>query len=136
MASLVAILLDEAQQLRHLLRNADDIVVAGAAAHLAAQRFHFGAKARRLQRILDGDCELVEVQRLADEIVGAQLQRGLHVFQLRIGGDHDDRARVAGLLQLFEDFDAVEVGQAHVEQHEIRRLVVGHAERSRAVVSL
>ena len=39
-------------------------------------------------------------------------------------------------LELFEDFDAAGIGQAHVEQHEIGRLVVGHAQRSRAVVSL
>ena len=39
-------------------------------------------------------------------------------------------------LELFEDFDAAGVGQAHVQQHEIGRLVVGHAQRSRAVVSL
>ena len=96
-ASLVAILLDEAQQLRHLLRDADDVVIAGAAAHLAAQRLNFGAQAGGFERVLDGDRELVEVQRLADEIVGAQLQRGLHVLQLRVGGDHDDGASVAGL---------------------------------------
>ena len=33
--------------------------------------------------------------------------------------------RVAGLLDLLENFDAVHVGQADVEQHEVRRLVLG-----------
>ena len=118
-ASLVAILLDEAQQFSHLLGDADHVVVSGAAADLAAQRLDFGAQTRGLQRVLHRDREFVEVQRLADEVVGAQLERGLHVLELRVGGDHDDGAGVAGLLQLFQDFNAVGVGQAHIQQHEI-----------------
>ena len=55
---------------------------------------------------------------------------------MRVGSNHDDGARVAGFLELFQQLDAAGVGQAHVEQHEIGRLVVGHAQRSRAVVSL
>ena len=111
-------------------------MITGAAAHLTAQRFHLRAQPRGFQRVLDGDRELVEIQRLANEIVGPQLERGLHVLQLRVGGNHDDGARVAGFLQLFQEFNAAGIGQAHVQQHEVGRLVVGHAQRSRAVVSL
>ena len=82
------------------------------------------------------DRQFVEVQRLPHEVVGAKLERSLHILQLRIGRDHNDRARIAGLLQLFQEFNAVGVGQAHVEQHEVGRLVLSHAERGRAVVSL
>ena len=48
-------LADEAQQLGHLWRNANDVVIAGAASHLAAQRLDFGAQASGLERVLDGD---------------------------------------------------------------------------------
>jgi hypothetical protein len=111
-------------------------VIAGATADLAAQRLHLGAQAGGLQRVLHRHRQFVEVQRLAHEVVGAQLERGLHVLQLRIGGDHDDGAGVVRFLQLLQDFDAAGIGQAHVEQHEVGRLVVGHAQRCRAVVSL
>ena len=48
MASLAATLLNEAHQFGHLLRDADDVVIAGAAADFAAQRLDFGAQARGL----------------------------------------------------------------------------------------
>ena len=131
-ASLVAILLTKPQQLGHLRRDADDVVIARPAAYLAAQRFDLGAQPRGFQRVLDCDCEFVEIERLADKVVGAQLERSLYVVQLRIGRDHDDGAGVARFLELFENVDAAGIGQAHVEQHEIRRLVVRHAERSRS----
>ena len=91
-------LADEAQQLGHLLRDADHIVIAGATAHLAAQRFDLGAQAGGLERVFYRDRQFVEVQRLADEVVGAQLERRLHVLKLGIGGDHNDGTRVVGFL--------------------------------------
>ena len=63
-------LADEVHQLGHLGRGADHLMIAGAAPHLSAQRLDFGAQPRGLKRILDGDVELVEVQRLADEVIG------------------------------------------------------------------
>ena len=70
--------------------------------------------------------QFVEVQWFADKIVGAQLKRGLHVVQLRIGGDHDDRAGVAILLELIEDFETAYIGHTNVEQHQVGRLMLGH----------
>ena len=64
---------------------------------------HFGAQTGGLQGILDGDVEFVEIERLADEIVGAELQCGLDVVQLRVGGDHDDGAGIAVLFELVEN---------------------------------
>ena len=128
-------LADEAQQVSHLGRHADDVVVAGTASHFAAQSLNFGAQAGGFQRVLDGDLKFVEIERLADEIVGAQLEGSFYVLQLRVSRDHDHCASVTGLLNLFQDVDAAGVGQAHVEQHEIRRLVMRYSERSRTVVS-
>ena len=41
-------------------------MIAGAALHLAAQRLDFRAQVRSFERVLDGDAEFVEVERLAD----------------------------------------------------------------------
>ena len=39
-------------------------------------------------------------------------------------------------FDLFENVDAAGVGHAHIKLHEVGRLVMGHAERGRAGVSL
>ena len=124
-ASLAATLLYEAHQLGRLRRDGDDFVITGGAADLATQRLDLGAQARRFQRILDGDAQFFEVERLADEVVGAQLKRGLHVIELRIGRDHDDRRRVGSFLNLLENLDAAQVGHADVEQNQVGRFVAG-----------
>ncbi len=121
-------LLYETHQFCSLRRNCDHFVITRRAADLAAQRFDLGAKASRLERVLDGDAEFFEVERLADEVVGAQLKRGLHVIQLRIGRDHDDRRRVGSFLDLLEHLDAAQVGHTDVEQNQVGGLLLGEAE--------
>ena len=103
-------------------------MIAGIAPHLAAQRFDLCAQAIRFERVLNGDAKLLEIQRLADEIVGAKLERGLHVVKLRVGRDHDDRRRVGSFLDLFENLDAAHVGHAHIEQNQVGRLVLREAQ--------
>ena len=73
--------------------------------------------------------KLVEIDRLADEVVSPKLERGFDVVKLRIGGDHDDGAGVATLLELIQHLDAGEVGHAHVEQDEIGRFTLRQFER-------
>ena len=80
--------------------------------------------------------ELVEIDRLADEIVGAELERGFDIVELRVGGDHDDGAGVAVFLELIENFDAGEVGHAHVEQDEIGGFMLRQLERGFAGIGL
>ncbi len=96
----------------------------------------FVARARSLERVLDGKLQFVEVDRLADKIVSAQLERGLHVIELRIGGDHDDRGAAAVLLELIEHLDAGQVGQAYIEKHEVGRFALGEPQCSFAGVWL
>ena len=64
-------------------------------------------------------CEFVEVDGLADEVEGAELDGGLDVVQLRVGGDHDHGAGVAVFLQPLQHFQATDVGEADVEQNEV-----------------
>ena len=76
---------------------------------------------------MDDDFELVEVERLLDEIVGAKCDGTLDVVDLGIGGDHDGGTDVTGGLELLEDVYAIHVAEADVEQDEIGRFVVRHA---------
>src|SRR5581483_10993108 len=88
----------KAHQLGHLGGLADDLVVSRAAADFTAQGLDFAAQLVGFERVLDGDVEFVEVERLADEVVGAEFERHLNVVELRVGGDHDDGAGVTVLL--------------------------------------
>ena len=47
--------LHEAHELRCFGRDCDDLVISSVAADLSTQRLDFGAQARSLQRVLDGD---------------------------------------------------------------------------------
>jgi len=118
-------LANKVQQLCHLARDADYIVISSTAVDLPAQRLHLGAEPGSFQRILYGDVQFVEVEGLADEIVGTQFERGLYVIKLWIGGDHDDGAGIPVLLKLVEHLQSAEVGHADIQQHEVRRFVLG-----------
>ena len=126
----------ELHQFSHFSRHANDIVIAGAPAHFSAQGLHFVAERSRFQRVLQRDAEFLVIDRLADKVVRAQPQRGFHIFQLRIGRHHDDCARVAALLQLFQDLNAALAGQVHVKQYGVRRLVLQRAQRFFSIGSL
>ena len=110
--------------------------ITGSAAHLTAQGLDFGAQAGGLERVLDGDVKLVEIDRLADEVVGSELERGFDIVKLGIGRDHDDGAGVAAFLELIQDLDAAEVGHAHVEQDEIGRFMLREFERRLSGIGL
>ncbi len=90
-------------------------------------------EAAGLKGVLDGDGEFVEVERLADEIVGAQLERVFDVVELRVGGDHDDRTGAVVLLDVLKDFETADVGKANVEENEIGEFVVREADARAAV---
>ena len=125
--------LDEDHHLLHFFRFGDNVVIAGAAPDLSAQRFDLVAQAAGFERVLDGDGEFVEIEGLADEIVGAELERVFHVVELRIGGDHDDGARATVGLDVLQHLETADVGQAHVEQHQVRDFLVREANRRSAV---
>jgi hypothetical protein len=124
------------QNLLHLLRFGDYLVISGAATNLASQILDFVFQAAGLERVTDGDCKLVEVERFADEIIGAKFQCPLHIVKLRVGGDHDDCSSAVVLLDVLKDVEPAHVRKSDVEQYEIGQLVVSGAYAARAIWGL
>src|SRR5439155_175977 len=90
----------------------------------------------RFQRVLQRKAQFFVIDRLADKVIGAHPQRGFHVLKLWIRSHHNDRARLAALLQLFQDFDAALTRQVNVQQNGVRRLVLQYAQHLFSVSSL
>lgn len=66
--------------------------------------------------------ELFDGERLRQIVVGSGVQGSHDLAIFAAGGCHDDR-HVADGADHLEQFRAVEVGQAHVEDHDVRRRV-------------
>ena len=72
--------------------------------------------------------ELVHAERLGDVVVGSRVERVDLVGLFATDGEHDDR-NLGPAAQAADDFDAVNVGQSDVEQHDVGLVVGGLAER-------
>ena len=65
--------------------------------------------------------QLIEIERLLDEVERAQLDGRLDVIKLRVARNHDDGNGKVVLLDFAQDFDAAQIRQPHIEQDEVRR---------------
>ncbi|SPE33762.1 hypothetical protein SBA2_800020 [Acidobacteriia bacterium SbA2] len=122
----------EVHELEHARRFAHHLVVTGTLADLLAQAVALGAQHRAVDGVGEGNLQFVEVQRLLDEIQGAQLDRSLDIIKLGIAGDHNNRDGKVVLFDLAQDLNAAEVGQAHVKQDQVGRLGANLRQSSRA----
>ena len=68
----------------------------------------------------DAGEQLREVERLGQVVVGAGIEAQHDVDLLGPGGEHDHGRLGVPFAQPAADLDAVHVGQAQVEQHEVR----------------
>ena len=110
---------------RHLVAVAVD-------AKFAAVEHALGRFADRAVAVAHGDADarqqLARAERLGQVVVGARVERPHLVAFLVARRDDEDRAREPG-AQLADDVDAVEVGQAEVEDDEVRPAALGDRER-------
>ena len=108
--------------LLHRRETADDRVEAVLLPLAAAQRPHFAPQLAGLERLLDEQRHFVEVERLVDVVVRAELHRLDGVLDRREGGHQDDQRLGRLLLDSAQHGQAVAVGQLEVEQHQIDAL--------------
>ena len=85
----------------------------------AAQRPDFAAQLTRLERLLDEHGHLVEIERLVDVVIRAELHRLDGVLDRGERRHQDDQRLRRLLLDLAQHAQAIAVGQLEVEQDEI-----------------
>ena len=107
-------LADEAEDLLHRVGRARDVLKAVLDVEFAAERHDLLLQRTRLQGLRDAQVELVEVDRLREEVVRAVLHR-LHGEVHGAERREEDAGEVrAHFLRGLEELDAVRPGHAHV----------------------
>jgi hypothetical protein len=88
-----------------------------------SQRFHFTAQARRFERFVDQQRNLVQIEGFVRVVVGSLLHRLHGGFHAGIRGEENDQ-RVGGpFLDSLEHRQTIAIGQPVVEQDEIDALL-------------
>src|SRR5262245_36415425 len=83
----------------------------------------------QLERMIEREAQFLQVDRLADEIVGAASQSRDSVLEQRLGRDHNHCRLWAASLDLAQQVEAGTVGQVDVQQY--RRWPLGDNCRQR-----
>jgi hypothetical protein len=92
-------------------------VLAKAVAELAVFIF----EARKAEGVFDGHEQLVRRERLFEKVESAEPRRFDGHFDIGLTGDEDDGRLYAGLLQIFEQFQAAAAGHHHVGKNQVKR---------------
>jgi hypothetical protein len=121
-------LADRVEQAAHRCAAPDHAVELAIAEQLAVLR-DLGAQPARLQHPRDGEPQVIEPQRLGQEIVGAALQRLDGLLDRAEGGDHDEARRRVEAAAMVQQVAAAVARQAQVAHHEVRALPADHRAR-------
>ncbi len=95
----------------------------------------FPFEGRVLSRVLDGDKDSVEVERLLDEIECAFFDAFNGSVDVSVAGNHDNRGVDPFCGELVEDLDSVHVRHLDVAENCIVSFLHGHLEPLGAVLS-
>lgn len=87
------------------------------------RKFDPVAQGEEFDRAIDDRVDTGEVDRLDQEIVGAQPHRFDRIFHCAIGRQHDDQRLGRDRAELPERFDASHAGHLQVQQDEVRRML-------------
>jgi hypothetical protein len=113
---------DQSEDLLHGLGPRDDVLEAVLALDLALQPRDLSPQRALGQRLVDQEQELLDLERLGDVVVGAELDRLDRGLDRAERGDHDDVRRVGQGADVADQIEAVEVGHPQVGDHQIDRL--------------
>jgi hypothetical protein len=110
--------LDLLLELRDRLGFAEDLV---GVQRLSPQSLVLVLEARLIQRVLNRQKQLVDRERLLDEVEGTDARGADGRLDRSVTAHHHDREPRPALAQLAQDLDPVAVRHRDVEEHQIRR---------------
>ena len=114
---------DEVVDFLHLRARADDVFKPVLFLDDLPQVPVFPNEALVIERALDGDLELVHLERLGDVIVGAELHRLKGRFHRLIGRNQDDRSLGQHLAAFAENVEAADLVHPEVGDDQLGRVV-------------
>jgi hypothetical protein len=110
---------DQSEDLLHGLGPRDHVLEAVLALDLALQPRDLSPQRALGQGLVDQEQELLDLERLGDVVVGAELDRLDRGLDRAEGGDHDDVRRVGEGADVADQIEAVEVGHPQVGDHQL-----------------
>jgi hypothetical protein len=122
-------LLDDLADLAHLLVVAAQEQQLGLRARATAQPLDLLLEAPLLERLLERELELLDLERLAQEVRSAQTHRLDDVARLSVAREHHDRHVRGTLLEPAQRLEAVDPRQHDVERHDVGSRVVEARQR-------
>jgi hypothetical protein len=109
------------QDLLHRCAASDDATRRTERGQLLLELLHRLAQPFPLDRLADGQQQLVGAKRLSDEVVRATPHRLDDPFVVLVGAHHDDEPTGVLGAKLLKELEPVHARHAHVAQNEIRR---------------
>ena len=122
------------EHLHHPAAPAQEVVVGVAPAEPVAQVGHLVDQAAVLERLVDQQLEPDRVDRLLEEVVGAQLHRLDGRLHRGVGRHDDDRDRQVAVANLADQVEAVDARQTQVGEDQREGPLDQPFQRGRAVV--
>jgi hypothetical protein len=95
----------------------------------------FVLEAGKLERVSDGQKELVGGQRFLEEVESAKARGFDGHFDVGLARHEDDRGLDAGAFELLEEFKAVLAGHDDIGEDEVEGLIADELDRTRSVVA-
>ncbi len=125
-------LADRLEDRQHLRALAHQVVEAVLVLEPLAQRARLLHEALPLQGLLEDDLQLLDVDRLAEVVLGAELHRLDRRLDRAVGGHDDDHRLRAHLLDLREQLDPVHARHAQVGEDDVGVVLLERAAARRA----
>ena len=110
---------DQLEDALHRRAVADDGAIALAVPQLAAQAPVLAREQLLLERLLDDDADLVDLEGLGDVVVGAFLHRADRRLGAREGGDHDDDRLGRDLVRRAQQIEPRAARHLDVRDHDV-----------------
>ena len=123
---------DRVEDLDHPGALADDVLEAMLGLQLLAKVLILGAEVLALEGVLDDQVDFVELERLGDVVVGAELHRLHRGLGRGHRGHHDHRGVGRLFLSRAQDLEPVDLRHAKVGDDRVERIAADRLDRGRS----